>query len=73
MDEAMRTEISMRFSRNDWAIFCALKTRLGLESRSELFRLSLRALARENGIQFGEDGAPVETTTKQLKPKARKR
>jgi hypothetical protein len=63
MNEAFRTQIPMRFSVNDWAILNVLQKRLGIESRSELFRLSLRSLARENGLDLDDDGMPVETST----------
>lgn len=67
MQEALRVQLSMRYSVADWAIIRALTNRLGIESQSQLVRMGIRALCREQGLTLNDDdGIPVETPI--LKP-----
>jgi hypothetical protein len=64
MQEALRVNLSMRFSVSDWAIIRALSNRLGVESQSQLVRMGIRALCREQGLNLSdEDGTPIEAAT----------
>jgi len=63
----------MRYSVADWAIIRTLSNRLGVESQSQLVRMGIRALCREQGLALDDDGMPVEAPPTKPTTKARKR
>ncbi len=62
----------MRYSVADWAILRALSNRLGVESQSQLVRMGIRALCREQGLALDDDGMPAETAPAKPSTKGRK-
>lgn len=55
---------AVRFSKDDLAIVEAAKQKLGCRSASEVLRMGLRSLAREQGLAVPESTKPESTKPK---------